>query len=176
MIDHEGKDLENILKNSFVHIVQDLYPKTSSNIRERLIATMIHRHKGILYRRSRFSDILSNEESRRNVPPEEATSAMSQARSMAMTTTTLDPNNLKTTLVPSVHTSTKRTYTNVHENLGFPSPPPAPEGTIEVICPFCLHVLPSTEVTDVTRWRYAVTTTYISYMTNMIRGNTCWKT
>ncbi|KAJ0159680.1 hypothetical protein CTA2_9284 [Colletotrichum tanaceti] len=51
--DDDGNDVEPLLRLVFEHNVSDCFPKVSSNIRRRLVDSMILRRKLILYRRHR---------------------------------------------------------------------------------------------------------------------------
>lgn len=178
--DQEGNDLEAVLKGFFIHNLQDRFPASSPEIRERLAVTMILRRKRILYRRSRYSampikptqpaskpklmarpllgQLLQNEASgevpQRIDAASQPTLATSGLPSTVKSATTLDPEKFQRASAPSAVSSTRYTDVSAHEDLIFPSPPAIrSRHMLEVTCPYCLYVLSTREILDVSRWR-----------------------
>lgn len=180
ILDQEGNDFEDVLKTFFIHNLQDQFPKSSPNIRERLATTMIIRRRKILYRRIHYSatpikpfqpvqrpisiqrrastkspEITRDEEESQKSPQrDELGLEVSQAQSMVKSPTMFDTENFENSSTPSIVSSINYANANGSEELAFPPPiPVSASHPDEPTCPFCLYVLPSIEFGDVSRWK-----------------------
>lgn len=152
--DADGNNIEKILEARFLHNLTDRFPGCDEHLRQRLAATMLLRRKRVLYRRSRRPkapptrlpivpepEVRQNLDSERIMPPVEVrqqetspaeTHTLKQKPSIVhsqagttKTTTTLDPEKLRTPIAPSVLSVAKTIPLNSHDDLVFPPPPRA---------------------------------------------------
>ncbi|KAI0469770.1 hypothetical protein GGR56DRAFT_242688 [Xylariaceae sp. FL0804] len=177
--DHDGNDIENVLREHWENNIRDRFPESSAALRHRLAASMVLRRKRILHRRSKYAmspikvsdPVREPMVSTRPAAPlaEDSTDllvqpvreqlyvtvAPSRIPSVAKSATTLDLNAFKKVSAPSVVSHTKSTDMGSHEDLTFP-PPPERKGVAQVTCPYCLYSLPRLDFTDRARWRLVV--------------------
>jgi hypothetical protein len=149
-LDDEGNNLEPTLQESSLRLLQDYcHPDISEGLLARLASSMVARHKRILYRRSRYgstplrevtpatkpditptvhersTEILGTEND--TLGPNAATTSIvlnqSQARSIAPTATTLNPEKYRKVSTPSHVSKPKTIDLSKHDSLNFPEPP-----------------------------------------------------
>jgi hypothetical protein len=174
--DEEGNDLERALRWYFTENLKDRFPESSDTIRDRLVSTMILRRKRILYRQSRYSvnpieapDPVDKprDQTLPSLPHQERdnlelhanayrrSTAPSQVQSAVPSATILASKSFQRASAPSVVSHTKSVDLSAHEILTFPSPPAGScEGKLDVTCPYCLYILPSTDVVNTEKWRF----------------------
>ena len=142
ILDDEGNDLEQMLRECFAHNIRDQFPGLSETIRARLASTMLLRRKRILYRRSRYgkapikpkkttlqpaikppSSVAPEQAQVSGRPESTAKTAQSIVQSLAPSATTLAADKFKRASAPSVISATKTVAFGNHEDLVFPSAP-----------------------------------------------------
>lgn len=75
------------------------------------------------------------------------------AKSIAKSATTLAPQSFQRATAPSVVSQSKTIALGSHQDLSFPPAPAHTLAATEVICPFCLLILPIQEVVNEKRWK-----------------------
>lgn len=181
LVDEDGKDITECLKQIFRHLIRRECCDISDQILDRLAQTMIIRRRRVLYRRSRQkrwalqqephrprrldppaqlaplqeSVEMEEEERERSDVTEEIqlkSETKVQVAPSRLTVTTLDQQKYKKLAAPSrISRATTAPFQHNEKLLVPPRPHLAKEGK-EFVCDYCCLILPSSEAADQDTW------------------------
>ncbi|KAL6899982.1 hypothetical protein GGI43DRAFT_54469 [Trichoderma evansii] len=177
--DEKGNNVEERLANYFAANIRHQFPRLSNIIRLRLAEAMVIRRRRIIYKRLRYPKdptktiqptiqpiiqqpnsiqtedtvIISQHAGRPEVMTHLKPMGLFISKSLDKIVTPVAPKSFQKAATPPVVSQLQAMSLRSHEDYAFPSPPKHVPAATEVLCPFCLIMLPIQEVQNEERWR-----------------------